>query len=230
MSIKFYLIDNKLTPDPRDRRAVVVSGGSRSLEDVIEEAADSGTMVTKTDISAVLGIAFKVIAKMLSQGLTVTTPLVNIRPTIKGVFATELASFDPEDHEIRATCVAGPLLKEYLAKATPEKVEASNKVPHIKEFMDETTGTPDGEITPGGMAIIKGFRFTFDPLSADEGYFFIDASGTETKVSRIAKSIAKEAIFQIPDSLTTGHYEFVIRTRSQSMEIRKNQGYPLEVK
>lgn len=230
MSIKFYLIDNKLTPDPRDRRAVVVSGGNRTLEDVIDEAADSGTMVTKTDIAAVAGIMFKVMAKMLSQGYTITTPLVNMRPSIKGAFANEGSSFDPAEHEVLVRYVMGPLMKEYMAKTEVEKIEGSNKVPRIGEFLDETSGSLESEITPGGMVVMKGSRIAVNPSMSDEGYYFIDASGAETKVDRIAKSTATEVIFKIPDTLSQGIYTFMVRARNQSQELRKSEGLSVEVK
>lgn len=230
MSVKFFLLDNKLTPDPRDRRAVVVSNGTRTLEDVIEEAADSGTLVTKTDMRAVVEIMFKVMAKMVSQGFTLNTPLINIRPSIKGVFATELATFNPEEHEIKPKIVAGLLLKEYMSKATAEKIEAGNNVPLVKEFLDENSGSPDGEITPGGLAVIAGSRLAFDSAAADEGLFFVDASGAETKVAHIAKAKPRELIFQIPDTLSTGFYQFYIRSRSKSVDLRVSLAHELEVK
>lgn len=230
MSIKFYLLDNKLTPDPRDRRAVVLSSGTKTMEDVIEEAVDMGTLVTKTDMRAVTEIMFKVMAKFVAEGFTLNTPIFNIRPSIKGVFATELSTFNPDEHEIKPKLLAGILLKEYMAKATAEKVEASNTVPLIKEFLDETSGSPDSEITPGGMGIVAGSRLAFDSAAADEGLFFIDSSGTETKVSRIAKALPGELIFQIPDTLSTGDYQFVIRTRGQSKDLRVSLPRELEVK
>lgn len=230
MAIKYYLLDNPLTPDPRDCRAQVASIGTKTLDDVIARAAAKGTLVTKTDLKAVTDILFDVMTEMVAEGYSLVTPLCNVKPSIKGVFENNKASFNPTIHEVKPKITAGKLLKEAMAKAQVEKVEAGENKPLILEFLDETSGSADSEITPGGMGILTGSRLAFDKDDADQGLFFIDATGTETKVSRIGRKMPGEVIFTIPDTLTQGFYSFRLRTKIFSQEIREGAVTNLEVK
>jgi hypothetical protein len=158
------------------------------------------------------------------------TPLCNVKPTIKGAFANNKAFFNHAEHEIRPNIRPGKLLKEVMANATAEKIEAGSNLPVILEFQDETSGASNGEITPGGMGILSGLRLSFEAADTDQGLFFIDSSGVETKVARIAKAKPAEVIFSVPNTLTPGSYTFALRTRLLSQEIREGTVKKLVVK
>lgn len=221
MSIKFFLTNNPLTPDPKDCRAMVVSNGTKTLNDAIEEALQRGTLVTRTDLKAVTEIMFDVLTRFVSEGYTVITPLCRIRPSIKGAFVDDQAIFDPQSHVLKATLRAGDLLRDKLVKAKIEKVKASKNNPEFTRLTDQKSDTIDSEITPGGMARVTGDNLQFDFGDPDQGFFFIAADNTETKVTDFMEYSARKVIFSIPATLTQGHYSLAVRTRFYSQEMRK---------
>src|SRR5690606_33400368 len=98
--------------------------------------------------------------------------------------------------------------------------ETSSTAPVFLEFLDETLGLADSEITPGGMGIITGTRLAFNKDDVEEGLFFIDSTGAETKVQNFGRAKPSEIIFTIPSTLSTGDYTVELRSKAKTKELR----------
>lgn len=221
MSIQYFLLDNKLTPDPKDQRAMVASNGTRTMDDVINEAMKRGTLVTRTDMIAVTQLLFEIMTDFAAEGYTLNTPLVNMKPTIKGVFASVVSTFNAAEHELKPSITPGLLLREKFKKATVEKIETSQNKPLPIELHDQKSDARNDEITPAGVGVLLGSRLSFDASDPDQGVFFIDATGTATAVSEFVKTKPAEVIFLIPAGLATGIYTLELRSKMGGNTLRK---------
>lgn len=230
MSIKFSLVNNPLTPDPRNCRAQVVSSGPVTLSEAIDLAVKRGRRISRTDFLLVSGVLFEVLTDLVAEGHTVITPLSRVRPSIKGAFDGEEAAFDAKKHDLGASHTSGALLLEKLAKAKVEKVRARSTLPHLSTYTDRESQTVNTEISPGGMAILAGERLKFDTNDPEQGVFFVDAGGTETRASGFMDGTAKHVIFCVPSGLPGGEYKLILRTRFYSRKMRSGQMGGLEVK
>jgi rRNA pseudouridine-1189 N-methylase Emg1 (Nep1/Mra1 family) len=94
------------------------------------------------------------------------------------------------------------------------------------------SGTTNEEISPGGTMTMIGERLKVDENENDEGVFFIDATGQDTKVDKYIKNLPSEMIFVIPATLATGDYRIAVRNRNRGRKSLVSNVYPetLEVK
>ncbi|MDX5431111.1 MAG: DUF4469 domain-containing protein [Bacteroidota bacterium] len=228
--IRYYLLDNPLTADPDDCRAQVLAEGSKSMEDVIDLAMKRGSLVTRPDMAAVVELLFDVMTDLIADGYLLHTPLCTVRPTIKGAFANDEAPFDKTLHEVVPSLIAGSLLKKKMLEVVPERITGRKPQPMPGKLFDQTSGAKNGEITPGGMALLKGEKLSWDLSDTVQGLFFIDSSGAATQVSAILEAGSTKISFQIPASLTQGSYSLQLRSKAQAQELRTGVLDGLEVK
>lgn len=230
MIIKYNLVDNPLTPDPNDFRAQVVSNGSIDMEQVIDACIQRGTMVTKTDLTAVLDLSFAVICDFVVKGYHVNTPLVNLRPLVKGVFTDEEEAFNREKHTLKPGISAGIMLRKKFETAPVERTDSKPVVPTISSFFDQKSGLKNFEVTPGGMGMLKGTNLNYATIEPDEGIFFVDSTGAETQVSDFLEVKPGKVSFSIPSTLAQGNYILAFRNRMASSTMREAKRPNLVVK
>lgn len=228
--IKYILVDNPLTPDPNDFRAQVIPQGTMDVKDILKACMSRGTMVTETDLRAVMHLIFDVISSFAADGYNVNTPIVNVRTLLRGVFTDEEEPFNRDKHEIKAGISSGVLLRDKFKAAPVEKTKASLVGPRITSFFDQKTGLKNSEFTPGGMGMLKGSNLRYDSLATEEGIYFRDTAGAETKVSDILETKPGKISFSIPDTLATGFYTLILRTRMGTTTMREAKREYLEVK
>jgi len=215
MTIKFYLQPNPITPDPNDQSARVVANESIDLEYLINRVLKRGTMVTETDVRAVLTIFFDEVTNLVADGNTVLLPLVNIRPSIKGVFTNASDSFDSSRHSKKASLSQGLLLAKKMEEAKVEKLSGYHPSPELLEFTDINTQTINSLITPGGIGKITGSELKFNPANPLEGLFLVDSAGSANQVTVFATRTEGTLMFSIPSTLAVGSY---------TPEVRKGYG------
>lgn len=230
MTIKYFLVDNPLTPDPNDMRAQVVNSGNKDLSDIINECLRRGTLVTETDMKAVCNLLFDVMTDFAAEGYNIVTPLCNVRTLIKGVFADNDTPFNAADHEIKPSLSPGLQLRTKYKTATVEKTKASKHEPIIQSFFDQKTGLKNAEFTAGGMGMLSGSDLSFDQADAAQGIFFIDSAGTETAVSDYLETKPGKISFSIPVGLTPDTYTLELRSTMGSSSMRTATLQGLEIK
>jgi hypothetical protein len=211
MPIKFYLQPNPITPDPNDQSARVATNVTLSSDDIVKKALLRGTTLTETDLRAVMTLLFNVIGDEIADGNAVTLPLVNIRPSITGVFSSATDSFDDSRHVKRASLSAGVLLTQKMQGAKVEKIPSSQPAPDLQEYMNINTGTANSILTPGGIGQLTGSELKFDPSNLEEGIYLVHETGTETKITVLATRTEGRLVFSIPGGLATGGYRLEVR-------------------
>jgi hypothetical protein len=231
MSIKFSLIPNHLTDDPSDYMAVVQDQQTRTMEDIIDEMADRGSTVTKADILSVMEDYQSVLAKFLSNGDRINTPLFKTSASISGVFEDQTDGFDRSRHYVRLNVNPGSRIGEIAEDLPVEKVSVTKVQPVLELFKDFSTATQNDTITPGSSGEVRGSHLKLDTTDSDQGIFFIASDGTETKVDMVMRNMPANLIFMIPDSLASGEYEIEVRNTPRGHDtIRSGElGIPLVV-
>jgi hypothetical protein len=220
--IKYFLQPNPITPDPNDQSARVKSNATLDLQGIVKLAIKRGTSLTETDLAGAATLLFEVITDEVANGNSITLPLVNIRPGIKGVFASASDSFDPSRHVKRATLSSGLLLSSKMKAAKVEKLMAALPSPVLVEYMDINSGTTNSLLTRGGIGSITGEELKFNPGNADEGIWFVPSSGgMAVKATVVANRTEGNLVFSVPAGLPPGSY---------TLEVRKGYGNNAELR
>ncbi|MGL2965588.1 DNA-binding domain-containing protein [Flavobacterium sp. XGLA_31] len=215
MAIKFFLQPNPITPDPNDQSARVITNRVHDVDSITQEMLRRGSTITEADIQAVLKVFFEVVTDEVAEGNNVNLPLVNIKPSINGVFINATDTFDAARHIKRASISSGVLLTQKLNSATVEKTIQGQTAPALIQFTDINTQTTNSILTPGGIGQLVGEELKFNPANPAEGIYFVAANGTATKVTVLANRTEGKLVFSIPDTLGAGTY---------SLEVRKGYG------
>lgn len=224
MPLEYYLLPSHITPNPDDYLAVSSNSESYTLEDVFRRMTREGSTITTAEALAVFEEITRTIAGIVEEGSSVTTPLVNIRSTVGGVFRSGNDTFDPRRHRVRIHVAPGRRLQKIDGNIPTRKVEVRERRPAPVLYYDNSSDTRNEAITPGRGARIRGSLLKFDESDPGQGIFFIHLdSGEEIRVEApMLKNKPAELIFLNPD-LGTGSYRLEVRSglnRSTSDEIR----------
>ncbi|MEK6477330.1 DNA-binding domain-containing protein [Catalinimonas sp. 4WD22] len=222
MAAKYSLRDNKLTSDPLDCMAVIVGGNSMTESDIVEEMISGDSTITHPEAMAVLESYTRAIERLLEKGFSINTGLFNIVPSIKGVFTDEDDSFDPTRHKVRINVTTGVRLKKLPQRIKVVKVDPVEVLPKVRNYLDGSSGSKNGQITPGGIATLKGKRIKLDMAEPEQGVFLINATDSqEVRVDIVASNNPSELIFQNPQGLAAGEYWLEVRNKlNKTNEIR----------
>jgi len=211
MPIKYYLLPNPITPNPNDQSARVQATGVLNLSDIIKRMLKRGTTITEADATAAILLFMQEMIDATTEGYSINTDLVNMRPSIQGVFNDASDSFDASRHTVRASLTAGNVLFTKMLAASVEKIKTSAVSPTILEFLDNRTNS-NTQATKGGIASIVGSELKYDIQNPLEGIFFINTKNNEeTKVVDVATRTDGKVLFLIPTSLAAGNYKLEIR-------------------
>ena len=210
MPITYYLQPNPITPDPNDQMARVQANQVLGVDDIVKRVTKRGTTVNEADVRSVLLLAFEEIADAVAEGNSVNTDLVNIRPSIQGVFTNAADSFDPSRHTTRASITSGNFLYKVMSEAKVQKTDNITAAPNIIDFHDVATNS-NTQATKGSIGTIVGSDLKYNDANALEGIFFIAANNTETKVTVVAQRTEGKLMFSIPASLVAGNYFVEVR-------------------
>ena len=213
MKLKYGLVSNELTPDPNDQRAVVYVEQVKTLDDIVDEMIGRGSTITKAEAMSNVEEYHRAIALFLGQGCTVTTPAYSITPVIKGVFENEDDRFNPSKHELYLNIRPNTRLKDAAKNIAVEYVESQGQQPRIKKLYDLVSETTSEQLTPGGIAHLKGKLLKFDVEDAQQGIFFISGN-QEVKADpkTVARNMPGELIFMVPATLKKGTCQVEVRT------------------
>ena len=212
MPVQYYLMPNVITPDPDDYMAVTTNGRTLTIDYVYDQMTHEGSTVTKAEALASWEEITKGIIRLVSDGNSVTTPLVNISPSIIGVFTSEDDRFDPSRHQVKLRVQPGTRLRDAESAITVEKVQPKERLPVLLHYEDNTTESKDSVATAGGGARITGSLLKFDESDKQQGIFFINtANNSEVHVTgKLLRNKPGELIFMNP-ALPAGSYRVEVR-------------------
>lgn len=214
MPVQYYLVPINLTDDVNDYRAVTVSVGSVSEDDLISRVAVRNTGVPVQSIRSVVQTLREIKKELLRDGFTITTDDTNYKVDIAGVFNGKDDVFDPERHLMRVNPRVGKGFTGIFQNVYPVKLNEviDHSKPNPTDFEDMKSETVNATLSPGGIGQIRGMRLSFDASDGDQGIFMVSvATKDETKVTTVAHNKPGKLIFAIPETLAKGDYEIVVR-------------------
>ena len=212
MKLKYGLVSNELTRDPLDQRAVVYVEEVKTLEDIVDEMIGRGSTITKAEALSGIEEYYGAIAKYLGEGYTISTPAYNITPVIKGVFDNEEERFNPNKHQLYLSVKPNARLKEAVSHIALEYKETGGQQPFPKKLYDLVSETTNEQLTPGGIAHLRGKLLKFDPTDGQQGIFFRNGSQeTKAALKTVARNMPSELIFMVPATLKKGVYQVEVR-------------------
>jgi hypothetical protein len=211
MRIKYYLVENLMTPDPDDCRAQVTGYESVTEKEILEYITRTGSSITPAALKANYEEIIGAHEYFLKQGYGINTEFINVRPTIQGVFRNTDDKLDPSRHKIRFRATLGKRYNKTSNEVKTEKVEPVSNAPIISSLEDVVSSTVNESITPGGVATITGIRLKFKQDDPKQGIFLIASDKTETRAERILSHNGKQIVFLIPAGLPTDEYTLEIR-------------------
>ena len=196
--VNYYLLENMLTERQNDYSAHTHVAASFDKEAIIARMLNRGTLLTRTDILAVLNGLEETIAAVLLEGNSVTLPLFNISFSISGVFDGPLDVFDRHRHKLNINLTKGVMLREVEQKMKLEKVNASAPQPNIQEVKDSVSGTVNEKLTSKGVAELRGFNLKVEGDNPDCGVWF-SINGQDFKSAVLIENKPSKIIAIIPE-------------------------------
>lgn len=210
--LKYSLLENQLTDRPDDYSAQTHIVASIDKESIITRMLSRGTLLTRTDIVAVLNNLEETIVDAILEGNSINFPLFNTSFSISGVFEGALDSFDGNRHKLNINLTKGLLLREAEKRVKLEKTNAVTPLPQIQEIKDSISGTFNERLTPKGVIEIRGYNLKIAGNDPSCGLWFVPELGDEVKADVFISNKPSNVIAMIPP-LSNGRYKVKIVTQ-----------------
>ncbi len=221
--LQIKLVDNALTPDPTDFRAMVVNYSKKSVEEVVKQIAVPGSILKETECEAVIKKFFQVLAENLRQGVGFDSEFITITQHVSGVFTSEADAFDPTRHEVTLTVKTGQVFQQALNAVDIAKVDHVLPRPTIRQVFDTKSRTSE-KCTSGHLLDIQGNLLKVEnETDPAQGVFLVSAQKEkEVRVAYIHHNGSKKLQVEVPEGLKSGEkYRLEIRsTVKGSKDIR----------
>jgi len=212
MTLEYSLVENKLNTSEGKYRALVQPKDTIGPEGIVDRMVRRGSTIMRKDVIAVQESYFDTILQLLQEGYNVVTPLANFSASIKGVFEGPDDAFDPARHKVEPRVNPGMAVRPVLQKVPLVKIEHNTPLPHVLVFHDHTSGEDNTIATPGGGALIKGYRLKFDQGDPEQGIFFVGPNEAEVRVSQVLSLKPSELIIILP-ALSANTYRLEVRAQ-----------------
>ncbi len=209
--MEYSLNKNYLTQTPDDCVARPSTIGIMSKEDLIQEVSQQGTGITPYETESIFKRLETVIIDCLKKGYAINTPLINITPSVTGVFVNYEDSFDKHRHQLHFKVRSGVLLKRAAEETKMHKVDRKKVIIDIFSFTDHLNVEASDQLQPGSVGQLNGKRLKLDATDENQGIFLIADDGTENRVSVYVTNTNGKQIFQVPADLTAGNYKLELR-------------------
>ena len=215
-TIKAYLYDNLLTPDPNDFTARVSSERSLSVADICHSAATrGGADVSDAAMSHAVELFLKEMAYRLCDGFAVNTGYFTAVPVVRGVFLNPNETFDPQRHTLQFQFTQGELMRREIEDVEVKIMGVAETGLYIGQVEDMKSRTVNEVLTPGFNLRVTGTKLRVVGDKPGVGIFFREtATNTATKVDEgdIVINNPSELMIIIP-ALPAGTYQLEITTQ-----------------
>ena len=208
--IKYYLVESHLAEHALT--AVVQSISSLDQEAVIDRILKRGTLLTRTNIIAVLNAYNETVVDLHLQGYSVTLPLFNTSFSISGVFDSQLDAFDGNRHKLNVNLSKGLMLRNAERSVKFEKTNTPAALPLIHEIKDSVSESVNEKLTANGVVEVRGYHIKIEGFENLCGLWFISETGETIKAKVIVENKPSKIIAMIPN-LTPGNYHVKIVTQ-----------------
>ena len=143
--------------------------------------------------------------------------IVQMQPRVTGVFEDINTPFDPNVNKCVVDMTAAAALRSSLASEVGVKIIGTKETGGAKigAVTNTITGAKDGTVPIGDDVIIEGEKIKIlDEADTEQGVFFVDAAGTEHRVSRkLTVNKPAQIIARVPADLAEGSVTLIVRTR-----------------
>lgn len=215
-TIKAYLYDNLLTPDPNDFVARVSSERSLSVADICHSAATrGGADVSDAAMSHAVELFLKEMAYRLCDGFAVNTGYFTAMPVVRGVFLNPNETFDPQRHTLQFQFTQGELMRREIEDVEVKIMGVAETGLYIGQVEDMKSRTVNEVLTPGFNLRVTGTKLRVVGDKPGVGIFFRETvTNTATKVDEadIVINNPSELMIIIP-ALPAGTYQLEITTQ-----------------
>lgn len=215
-TIKAYLYDNLLTPDPNDFTARVSSERSLSVADICHSAATrGGADVSDAAMSHAVELFLKEMAYRLCDGFAVNTGYFTAMPVVRGVFLNPNETFDPQRHTLQFQFTQGELMRREIEGVEVKIMGVAETGLYIGQVEDMKSRTVNEVLTPGFNLRVTGTKLRVVGDKPGVGIFFREtATNTATKVDEgdIVINNPSELMIIIP-ALPAGTYQLEVTTQ-----------------
>ena len=215
-TIKAYLYDNLLTPDPNDFTARVSSERSLSVADICHSAATrGGADVSDAAMSHAVELFLKEMAYRLCDGFAVNTGYFTAMPVVRGVFLNPNETFDPQRHTLQFQFTQGELMRRETEDDEVKIMGVAETGLYIGQVEDMKSRTVNEVLTPGFNLRVTGTKLRVVGDKPGVGIFFREtATNTATKVDEgdIVVNNPSELMIIIP-ALPAGTYQLEVTTQ-----------------
>jgi hypothetical protein len=204
-------MDNPITSDPDDRRAVVVGYETVTEKEMFEYMTRAGSAITPAEAKANYEEIIGTFEYFLRLGYGVNTEFINIRPLIPGVYRGDDDKFEHGRNRIKYAAHLGRRYNRTADDVRVEKVSPPDNQPLPVTFEDVSSSTINDALTPGGVATLTGLRLKFSQADPKQGIFLIDSAKKEYRAERILSHTGKQIVFQLPAGLAPDDYTLEVR-------------------
>ena len=215
-TIKAYLYDNLLTPDPNDFTARVSSERSLTVADICHSAATrGGADVSDAAMSHAVELFLKEMAYRLCDGFAVNTGYFTAMPVVRGVFLNPNETFDPQRHTLQFQFTQGELMRREIEDVEVKIMGVAETGLYIGQVEDMKSRTVNEVLTPGFNLRVTGTKLRVVGDKPGVGIFFREtATNTATKVDEgdIVVNNPSELMIIIP-ALPAGTYQLEVTTQ-----------------
>lgn len=215
-TIKAYLYDNLLTPDPNDFVARVSSERSLSVADICHSAATrGGADVSDAAMSHAVELFLKEMAYRLCDGFAVNTGYFTAMPVVRGVFLNPNETFDPQRHTLQFQFTQGELMRREIEDVEVKIMGVAETGLYIGQVEDMKSRTVNEVLTPGFNLRVTGTKLRVVGDKPGVGIFFRETvTNTATKVDEgdIVVNNPSELMIIIP-ALPAGTYQLEVTTQ-----------------
>ena len=211
--LKYTLVENQLTERPNDYMAQTIAVRAYDKEAIIALMLRRGTLLTRTDVLAVLNGLEETVADILKDGGTVNLPLFNTSFSISGVFEGPMDSFDGSRHKLNVNLSKSTLLRDAEKQVRFTKTDAAAPASAITEIKDVVSDTINHMLTPGGVIQLWGSNLKLAGDHADAGLWFVPETGEAIRAEVIVTNKPASLIAMIPTALAAGSYTLRIVTQ-----------------
>ena len=212
--VKYVLSENLLTARPDDFMATPVDVKSFDRDTIVEMMLKRGTLLTKTDILAVLNSLEEVVADIVKDGGAVNMPLFNTSFSISGVFDGAMDTFDPNRHRLYVNLNKGTLLRDVEKQVKTSKTEMSAAAPSVVEVRDVLSGTSNEKLTPMGVIQVFGSGLRIEGTEPTVGLWFVPAEGAQPPIkANVMVSNKPSSLTAMVPALDAGTYRIRVATQ-----------------
>lgn len=211
--LKYNLVENLLTERPDDYAAQTVPTRGYDKEAIIGLILRKGTLLTRTDVLAVLNGLEETVFDIVKEGGTVNLPLFNTSFSISGVFDGPMDAFDSSRHRLNVNLTKGTLLRRAESEVRLTKTDAVAPQPTVVEVRDAVSGKSNEILTPGGVVQLWGSNLKIAGESPENGLWFVPETGQPVKAEVIVTNKPSQLIAMIPP-LAAGSYSIRVVTQS----------------